>query len=49
MKCKQKVFLITIASDSSARLYQQDVSTKFQKMKKKKKLNFNDFQQKIGV
>jgi len=30
-------------------LYQQDVSTKIQKMKKKKKLNSNDFQQKIGV
>jgi hypothetical protein len=38
-----------VRSDSSARLYQQDVSTKFQKMKKKKKLNSDDFQQKIGA
>jgi len=35
--------------DSSARLHQQDVPTNLQKMKKKKKLIFDEFQQKIGV
>jgi hypothetical protein len=36
-------------TDSSARLYQQDVPTNSQKMKKKKKFKFDDFQQKISV